>query len=600
MLQLTHMWNGISLRHQIVIAVATLGMFAGVLLAARSSLAPDMALLYSGLESSAAGEVISALEQQGAIYEVRGGTIFVEKSSRDRFRMILASEGLPANGSAGYELLDNLSGFGTTAQMFDAAYWRAKEGELARTISASPNIKAARVHIARSAPRPFQQGSDNAASVSVTPQGENLSSGQARALRFLVSSAVAGLSPDAVTIIDGRTGMLIEGADINGGTGSEKAQDLRRNVTRLLEAHVGIGNAIVEVNVEHVSEHETIFERRLDPDQRVVISTDSTEKTRSSEGNVGNGGSVSVASNLPDGDAVNSGNGGGSSSSENESREQVDFKVSETTREISRAPGSVKRITVAVLVNGIEGTDENGEALTSERSAEELEALEQLVASAVGFDESRGDTVTIKSMNLDRSARIPDFSDAPQTSVFAQLDLMQLLQLAVLATVTLILGLFVIRPIFKAAAPAEMLPAPDGASSAGLVASHRHGTAGQANLVSGTIEGSTDPAVLSQLTLQEANAAPEQIAPGQQRRSSEKTAEEDEFEFPEMAAVDTAFVDPNMLISDPENDDRADPETHDAVLRLRNLIVSRRTEALEVLRGWMDQEDADEAEGVSS
>ena len=118
-----------------------------------------MTLLYAGLDPAAAGEVITALEQRGIAYSVQGDAIYVDGSKRDQSRMALAQEGLPKGGGAGYELLDDLNGFGTTAQMFDAAYWRAKEGELARTILVIPQVRAARVHLANQQSRPFARRS---------------------------------------------------------------------------------------------------------------------------------------------------------------------------------------------------------------------------------------------------------------------------------------------------------------------------------------------------------------------------------------------------------------------------------------------------------
>ena len=161
-------WNALSLRRRVIVGLATLGMFAAVLGMARLSGRAEMALLYSGLDPVASGEVIQALDAQGAPYEVRGTAIYVDGARRDILRMSLAAEGLPASSSEGYELLDGLSGFGTTAQMFDAAYWRAKEGELARTILASPDIRAARVHISALSGRPFERGFQPSASVAVT------------------------------------------------------------------------------------------------------------------------------------------------------------------------------------------------------------------------------------------------------------------------------------------------------------------------------------------------------------------------------------------------------------------------------------------------
>ena len=143
------LWSALDMRRRIVVIGATIAMFLAVLGLSRMANTPNMALLYAGLDSSAAGEIVAALEQRGVAYEVRGDSISVDSTQRDALRMTLASEGLPTTGAAGYELLDGLSGFGTTSQMFDAAYWRAKEGELARTILANPQIRAARVHIAQ-------------------------------------------------------------------------------------------------------------------------------------------------------------------------------------------------------------------------------------------------------------------------------------------------------------------------------------------------------------------------------------------------------------------------------------------------------------------
>jgi len=124
--QILGLWNALDTRRRLIVGVATLAMFAAVLGLARIAATPSMSLLYAGLDAPAAGEVIAALDQRGISHEVRGDAIFVSAPERDGLRMTLATEGLPANSIKGYELLDGLSGFGTTSQMFDAAYWRAK------------------------------------------------------------------------------------------------------------------------------------------------------------------------------------------------------------------------------------------------------------------------------------------------------------------------------------------------------------------------------------------------------------------------------------------------------------------------------------------
>ncbi|WP_299826091.1 flagellar basal-body MS-ring/collar protein FliF [uncultured Roseobacter sp.] len=450
MQQLLNAWTGLDLRRQIIVIVATGAMFFAIIAMSRMASAPTMTLLYAGLENGAAGDVVRALEQRGAAFEVRGGSIFVSSKDRDQLRMTLASEGLPANSSRGYELLDTLSGFGTTSQMFDAAYWRAKEGELARTIVSSPHIALARVHIASTGSNPFQRGVTPKASVSVTPNGAAITPQQAKAVRFLVSSAVAGLASEDVAVIDANGSLIGTTDEVTPAGADDKAQLLRDRVQRLLEARVGFGNAVVEVSVDTVTESEAIRERIFDPESRVAISTDTEERSNTS--NEAGGGNVTVASNLPDEEG---GNGENSSSQNSESRERVNYEVSETEREIVRAPGAIKRLTVAVLVNEAAIVAEDGAQTFAPREEEELDALRDLVASAVGFDEARGDIITIKSMALQSVA--PQGTTAG-TSLMdgVNLDLMSAIQMAVLALVTLILGLFVVRPLLsKPALPLE-------------------------------------------------------------------------------------------------------------------------------------------------
>jgi len=233
-------WSNLDTRRKIIAIGASVAVFAAVLFMARSTASSDVSLLYAGLDNATAGDVVAALDQQGIAYDVRGGSIFVPTAARDRLRMTLASQGLPANSSQGYELLDNLSGFGTTSQMFDAAYWRAKEGELARTILASPHIRSARVHISATSAQPFRREQAPTAAVTVTSVNGSLNASQADALRFLVASAVPGLLPNDVAVIDG-VGGLIAGSDDGSiaPDAQEKVAELRNRVERLLAARAG-------------------------------------------------------------------------------------------------------------------------------------------------------------------------------------------------------------------------------------------------------------------------------------------------------------------------------------------------------------------------
>ena len=445
-------WSRLSAGRRIVVALAVLAVAASIYGLSRGAGAPQMSLLYGGLEQRTAGDVVTALEQRGVAYDVRGDAIYVPSSQRDELRMSLAAEGLPANSAQGYELLDSLSGFGTTSQMFDAAYWRAKEGELARTIIASPHIRSARVHISNPTNRPFQRENRPTAAVTVTTTGLSLSAPQANALRFLVASSVSGLIADDVAVIDSSGGLVAGEDGAPGGAGQVIGDELKSRAERLLFARVGPGNAVVEVSVDIINETESIIERRIDPDSRVAISTEVEE--RSSAAQDSGSSSVTVASNLPAGDAGE--DTGNSNSQDSQTRSLTNFEVSETSREVLREPGAIRRLTVAVLVNDLISIGENGETQTTPRSVEELDTLRELVGSAVGFDEERGDEITIQSLPFEASDSI---GSDPLPATGPPLDMMTLIQLGVLALVALILGLFVVRPIL-ASRNVPSLPSP--------------------------------------------------------------------------------------------------------------------------------------------
>ncbi|XDA98495.1 flagellar basal-body MS-ring/collar protein FliF [Sulfitobacter sp. LCG007] len=538
MQQVLNAWTGLDLRRQIVVIGAAVAMFFAVLAMARMAAAPSMTLLYSGLESGAAGEVVRALEQRGAVYEVRGSAIFVDSRDRDTLRMTLASEGLPANSTQGYELLDSLSGFGTTSQMFDAAYWRAKEGELARTIVSSANVAMARVHIANGGSNPFQRGVTPKASVFLTPKGGGVSAQQAKAVRYLVASAIAGLEPDDVAVIDAN-GQLIGGADdVPALAGADRAAALREKVERLLEARVGMGNAIVEVAVDTVTETESIREKRFDPQNRVAISTDTEERSNTSS--EGGGGDVTVASNLPD----EQGAGGDNSSSQNsETRERVNYEVSETEREVVRAPGSIKRLTVAVLVNEVASTDASGATSFAPRPDVELEALRELVSSAVGFDEARGDIITIKSMGL-QSLEPVGTAVGNSLAQGLNFDLVSMIQMAVLAVVTLMLGLFVVKPLLSRPTPPENAGSP--AMLPGASAESDGFELGEPGSLAGDLPDLPDLPMLSNFGDGGSN-------------------------FPDLPMMGGASSDP--------------------VDRLREMIGERQEETVEILRSWLEDKE---------
>ena len=515
-------WQNLTSGRRLIAVAASIAVFVLILALARSGQSRDMTLLYSQLDAGTAGEVLAALDQANTPYEVRGNAIYVDASMRDSLRMTLAGQGLPRNGTQGYELLDGLSGFGTTSQMFDAAYWRAKEGELARTIQASPHISAARVHISNPSSRPFARAPAASASVTISTGGAQILPRQVNAVRFLVATAVTGLSPQDVAVIDDVLGLIAHDQNLTGDADETRAEMLRARAQRLLEARVGVGNAIVELSLETDPDSEKIVERRIDPDSRIAVSTDVEERTNASTDSMGS--DVTVASNVPTGDGAAS----GTATDENaENRTITNYDFSETQRELVRAPGAIKRMSVAVLVNQLVERDEDGTDTYSPRSAEELEALKELVASAVGLDTERGDSLTLKSFKFD----IPEIAGtAAAEPIRPPLNLVELAKIASLALTAIFLGFFVIRPI---------LMAPKGPV---------------------LLAGSNAEAML--------NVSGSDIEPIEQD---------------------------GPLRIETQTPDRAvnpDFETPDKVERLKSLIEQRQVEAVQVLRGWIEEPDS--------
>ena len=545
---LTTVWQRQDKRRLAILAISTLTAFAMVLFLTRLATAPRMELLFGGLEPAAASEVVASLEARGVAYEVTGNAIRVDADLRDSLRMQLAGEGLPRMDGAGYELLDGLSGFGTTSQMFDAAYWRAREGELTRTILATPGVRQARVHLATADSSPFSR--DRSATASVTLQMTNGAVGTslARAVQSLVAGAVRNLAPEDVTVIDGTSGRVVGGGAVDTEAEARDARlaEMRASVENILAARVGAGRYVVELALETRKDRETITERVLDPESRVVISTDTEERSSSESGPAGAG--VTVASNLPDGDAAG---GEGTESNNAETRERVNYDFSATERQIERGPGAIERVTVAVLVDGVRSPAADGTAEWAPRSEAELETLRELVQSAVGYRDARGDEVTVRSMQFELPASaeaapglsLPWFSGGQITQMVTSL-LLALVGLGVLA--------FVVRPLMTKVLAPE-LPAPDAAAA--LAA-----------------PGGTDAALNGQRELPAPDAA---SAMALENGMAGDGALPDLSDLPDL---------PDLGFGDFDEEPAEDP-----VERLRQLIADRREETIEVLRGWMDE-----------
>ncbi|MBB3713484.1 flagellar M-ring protein FliF [Limimaricola variabilis] len=396
---------GLGRTRLIALGATGLGLVLALSVGLNLVLAPSFAPLYSDLSLATAGRVVSALEQDGFDVELSGGGTIVSVPQDDvaRARMSLAEQGLPGEGGAGWEIFDQSSGLGMNSFMQQVSRLRALEGELARSIQTIDGIDAARVHLVLPEREAFSRTRPEP-SASVIVRGRatsSISRRQGLAIRALVASAVPDLAPSRVTVLSA-SGETILSEETEGDAGVQAAgasmqERLQRSITEMLTARVGAGNARVQVNVDLSTERQVIREQSFDPDQQVVRSTETRQEE--AQDREGTQTEVGVANNLP---PELGGDAGGEQSASTSTRtdEIVNYEIGSTQRETVREPGSVERISVAVLVNGIYNVAANGETVYEERSPEELERLTALVRSAVGFDEARGDTVSVDSLRF--------------------------------------------------------------------------------------------------------------------------------------------------------------------------------------------------------
>ena len=424
--------------------------------------AEDQSLLYSGLELSDASAIMERLDQAGIRYKMEaGGTaIFVNADQVVPARLLLSADGLPGQGSIGYEVFDNQDALGATSFVQNVNKLRALEGELARTITGMDAVASARVHLALPERRLFERdAAEPKASVWVNLRNDSLSRQHARTIRHAVAFAVPGLSTERVTIFDSE-GRLLAGGDGEGDGPSMAVQerqhaiedDLRRKIITVVERLVGPGNVTAEVSAEvdfnRVTESAEIF----DPEARALISSEVIEETNNERDSEGLRDPASASENVPDGGADDAdGPTSQSSIATNRLQEKQNWEVSRTTRTLVSEVGNIQRVSVAVAVDGVTTADEEGNPVYTPRSEEEMAQIAALVRSAIGFDEARNDSVEVVNIRFART--LPDTvgSGAPSAMSFDKTDIMRAAELGVLLIVAILIIFLVARPIAKGA-----------------------------------------------------------------------------------------------------------------------------------------------------
>jgi flagellar M-ring protein FliF len=457
---------------------AVLGVAAGVtavLVAVmlRMGQAPD-ALLYSNLDLREAGEITTALQQAGIKYTSKGdgSTVMVNRDDVGTARMLIAGKGLVTSGSVGYEIFDNQSVLGQTEFQQQLNEQRALQGELSRTIMSMRGITAARVHITMPRREMFTAAAgDPTAAVLVGLGGRDLTPDQVRAIRNLVASSVPNLKPDRVTVADQNNRTLAAGSD-DGTFSSASAAETKGNteaqlqsrIKDIVEGVVGIGAARVQVTADIDQSRSTTQEQKFDPDGQVVRST-TANGSQSSDTTGQNDGGVTAANNIPGG-APPATTPAGATSAEN--AETTNYEISNTTTTTTKEPGEVKKLAVAVAVDGkwTPAADGKGEPTYAPRTAEEIAQIKSLVAAAAGIDEARGDKIVVINVRFNHDTGIAGGLEGKSSLLdFSRTDVMRLIELGILAVVALLLIFFVLRPLLKTAggaAPGAVAAAPAG------------------------------------------------------------------------------------------------------------------------------------------
>ena len=368
----------------ILIAVGiTLSALAAMMYLANRT---EYKVLFSQLSSEDASAIVTKLKEKKIPYEVAssGDTILVPTEKVSELRLELAGAGLPQGGGVGFEIFDQKT-LGATDFEQQLNYRRALQGELARTIKGLEEIESSRVHIALPKESLFvSEGKKPTASVTLKLKpGRSLSASQIEGIAHLVASSVEGLNAEDVIVVDNKGSILskLKGEARLAGLSSSQVE-FQRNLEKetaariqsLLENVVGQGKAVVRVAADLDFRVAEKTEESYDPESPVVRSTQKQSEKAANSG------------------AANS------SAGEERQDEIINYEINKTVTKTVMPVGEIKKLSIAVLVDGIYTKDKKGVESYQPREKKEIESIEQLVRTSAGFSAPRGDQVAVTNM----------------------------------------------------------------------------------------------------------------------------------------------------------------------------------------------------------
>ena len=383
---------------------------------------PTYAVLYANMDREDAAAVVAKLKEMKVPYKLEGEgtTVEVPEAQARELRLELAGGGLPRGGSVGFESFDKMR-LGATEFEQRILYRRALEGELARTIGSLAAVQSARVHLVLPEKSVFVSRNEPASASVVVKlrSGRTLGGGEIGSIVHLVSSSVAGLTPDRVALV-GTDGTVLHKprrpGDEAGGSDDDRASQTRtleatleERARGMVEKVVGAGHVDVRVTAELDTARTERVEDRYDP-ARSSLRSEERSIERMGEDAAGATGVPGAQSNLPNGDGRAVDGGAGTPGAIRESHTR-NFELDHVVEKRFIASGTLRRVTVAVVVDGVPLTG-------APRGKEEMEKISALVRSAVGADEKRGDLVTVESVPFIAPVAEPALPDAPAPFVF--------------------------------------------------------------------------------------------------------------------------------------------------------------------------------------
>jgi len=414
----TNRFNQLNFQQKMGVAVgvaALIALLAGMWMWGQT---PDYRVLYSNLSDSDGGAIIESLQQMNIPYKFAegGGALMVPSDQVNEARLKLASQGLPKGGNVGFELMDNQK-FGITQFAEQVNYQRALEGELARTVESIDAVAAARVHLAIPKPSVFVKEQEKpSASVFLNLRGGRLlDPDQVSAIIHLISSSVPDLSAKNVTVVD-QNGTLLsashEGSNAEGLDPTQLKyvrqveQSYINRINALLIPMFGANNVRAQVsadiNFSRTEQTSEIYTPNPTPASQVIRSQQSSQSSNTAPASGGIPGALTNQPPVPATAPIAGGTGASAGTAGPSSQQKdstINYEVDRTISHTVQPVGSIKRLSVAVVVNGNRTvTDANGKSVEKPLSNAEMGQIDSLVKDAVGFDQKRGDSLNVQAV----------------------------------------------------------------------------------------------------------------------------------------------------------------------------------------------------------